>query len=182
MRASKSTFSIGRAQNDGSEHQLQRSRTRSSLDTLVIPGRIRIPSAREPAAVPFDLKITRELLSPGSFNVPPQADPSVPKEQLSETDQPQLVHPLKIGRLGQLRSQAFDGPDDGETPSRFTSATWTTISNRVFTDSSGRSFEREAADFVGEYNRLAQKHGLPTIAGSPGSGVHGKVLLLLASR
>lgn len=178
MRASKSSFSIGRAHNDNGEHQLQRSRTRSSLDTLVIHGRVRIPSARDPAAEPFDLKVTRGLLSPGTLNVPSRIDLDVSNGQLVDAEHPQLVHPLKIGRLGQLRTSAFDGADnDGETPSRLTSATWTTISNRVFTGSSGRSFDREPADFVGEYNRLAQKHGLPRLAGSSDLGIHGRFQL-----
>ncbi|KAI9698749.1 MAG: hypothetical protein M1836_003859 [Candelina mexicana] len=173
MRASKSSFAIGRAQNDQGEHQLHRSQTRSSLDTLIIHGRVRIPSARDPTAEPIDSQIARGLLNPATFNVLSRVDPNVPNGQLPETEQSQLVHPLKIGRSGQLRTPAFDGPNNDETPSRLTSATWTTISNRVFTDSSDHSSDRVPADFAGEYNRLAQKHGLPTLMHSLDLGVHG---------
>jgi hypothetical protein len=60
--------------------------------------------------------------------------------------------------------QSFDGAneplDSGHTDSRMTSMTWSTVSHRIFTDSSGSSRRSGASHYLVEYNHLAEKHGL----------------------
>ena len=62
---------------------------------------------------------------------------------------------------------AFDGPFDSGLESLPTSGTWTTLSNRIFTDSSTDSSPQDLHGFVDEYNRLALKHGLPRFTDPP---------------
>ena len=47
-----------------------------------------------------------------------------------------------------------------------TSATWSTVSHRIFTDSTGSSRMHETLEFIELYNELALKHGLPRYAES----------------
>lgn len=61
----------------------------------------------------------------------------------------------------------FDGSFDSGLESLPTSGTWTTLSNRIFTDSSTGSSSRDLHGFVDEYNRLALKHGLPRFTDPP---------------
>lgn len=59
--------------------------------------------------------------------------------------------------------QTYDGADDSPTESRLTSTTWSTVSHRIFTDSSGSSRTMGASYYRDEYNKLAQTHGLPQL-------------------
>ena len=58
----------------------------------------------------------------------------------------------------------YDGAHDSGRESRVTSTTYSVISRRIFTDSSGSS-GGGAVRFNEEYNYLAAKHGLPEING-----------------
>lgn len=64
----------------------------------------------------------------------------------------------------EARRVAYDGAHDSSFDSRVTSTTWSTISHRVFTDSSGSSRVLGASHFFDEYNCLATQHGLPELA------------------
>ena len=79
--------------------------------------------------------------------------------------------PLIYGRMtsqsGEQGFNPFDGPFDSGPGSLPTSGTWSTISNRIFSDSSGASSFRGTQEFVDEYNRLALKHGLPRLTEAP---------------
>ena len=57
----------------------------------------------------------------------------------------------------------YDGPQDSSCESRVSSTTYSMVSRRVFTDSSGSSREYSGSRFNEEYNHLAAKHGLPEI-------------------
>ena len=59
--------------------------------------------------------------------------------------------------------QAYDGADDSNTESRLTSTTWSTVSHRFFSDSSGGSRAQGASYYRDEYNELAEKYGLPRL-------------------
>ena len=59
--------------------------------------------------------------------------------------------------------QKYDGTDDSNTESRLTSATWSTVSHRFFSDSSGSSRTQGASYYRDEYNELAEKYGLPRL-------------------
>ena len=63
--------------------------------------------------------------------------------------------------------QTYDGADDSVTESRVTSMTWSTVSNRVFSGSSGSSRTMGASYYRDEYNKLAEKHGLPRLEAAP---------------
>lgn len=62
---------------------------------------------------------------------------------------------------------AYDGAQDSGRGSRLTSMTWSTVSHRVFTDSSHSSRGLEVSNAVKEYNSLATLHGLPELAETP---------------
>lgn len=70
----------------------------------------------------------------------------------------------------QGQDQAYDGADEPEQPgnmhipSRMTSMTWSTLSHRVFTDSTCSSRRSGASYFKDEYNQLAEKHGIRRMA------------------
>lgn len=201
-------------------------RARSSLDTFLIPGRIRVPS-RDPN--PADFQITQGLLN-HNMKQPPSRHPRFhgPKGlpgNLSEVAQTQDGSPAPratsraASRTGSIRKQphrppihsrlrpaitlqppprfgsreiivvphqrprnepsvnfqedhqkTYDGTNDvleeARLPSRMTSMTWSTLSQRIFTDSS-TSTRQSGASCLEEYNQLAEKHGLHPIAETP---------------
>lgn len=63
--------------------------------------------------------------------------------------------------------QTYDGADDSLTDSRLTSTTWSTVSHRVFSGSSGSSRTMGASYYRDEYNKLAEKHRLPRLEAAP---------------
>ena len=65
------------------------------------------------------------------------------------------------------RIQTYDGGYDSGQDSRVTSMTWSSISRRVFTDSSGSSHAIGNSHCLEEYNRLAEKRGLPQLPDTP---------------
>lgn len=83
------------------------------------------------------------------------------------------IHLPRITSQGYPTSQelpeltSFDGPSDalgsGRAASRMTSMTWSTVSHRLFTDSSGSSRRSGASYYLVEYNELAEKYGLRRI-------------------
>lgn len=85
----------------------------------------------------------------------------------SEDSQAPLFHRRLNSRSSDQDLNPFDGPFDSGTESLPTSGTWTTVSNRIFTDSSAGSSSRDTQRFVDEYNRLALKHGLPRFTEAP---------------
>ena len=204
-----------------------RPRARSSLDTFLIPGRIRLPS-RDPNSA--DLQITQELLN-HNMKQPPSRQPRLrgPKAlsgNFSEVAQTQDGSPAPratsraASRTGSIRKQpyrppthlrvrpaitlqppprfgsrevivvphqrprndpsidfqkdhrkTYDGANDVlEEPhllSRMTSMSWSTLSQRIFTDSSTSTRHSDACYFLEQYNQLAEKHGLHHIAETP---------------
>ena len=62
-----------------------------------------------------------------------------------------------------VNGQKYDGADDSNTESRLTSTTWSTVSQRFISDSSGSSRTQGASYYRDEYNKLAEKHGLPRL-------------------
>ena len=59
--------------------------------------------------------------------------------------------------------QKYDGANDSNTESRLTSTTWSTVSHRFFSDSSGSSRTQGASYYRNEYNKLAEKYGRPRL-------------------
>lgn len=68
-----------------------------------------------------------------------------------------------VSSQGHADVQTYDGADDSLAESRLTSMTWSTVSHRVFSDSSGSSRTMGAPYYRDEYNKLAEKHGLPRL-------------------
>ena len=62
--------------------------------------------------------------------------------------------------------QAYDGINDS-AESRQTSTTWSTVSHRLFSNSSGSSRTMGASYYREEYNKLAEKHDLPPLEAAP---------------
>ena len=74
--------------------------------------------------------------------------------------------------------QSYDGVDDSVTESRFTSTTWSTVSHRIFSDSSGSSRTMGASYYRDEYNKLAEKHRLPRLEAAPNGTSPGSLIML----
>lgn len=90
----------------------------------------------------------------GGARTVPIHDQLAPPEDL--VPQPQ-EHRLKGNRDDP--KQSFDGArSEG---SRVTSTTWSSVSHRIFSNSSGNSQNRGSSKAVEEYNVLALRHGLP---------------------
>ncbi len=68
--------------------------------------------------------------------------------------------------------QTYDGADESVAGSRLTSMTWSTISHRVISDSSGSSRAMGASYYRAEYNKLAEKHRLPQLEVAPDGMSH----------
>ena len=88
---------------------------------------------------------------------------TMPTRHLNLDDQ---EAPLLHQRLTSLTSEqdprvSYDETQSINERSRITSETWSSISRRVFTDSSGGSHIPNLSGFVAEYNRLALKHEIP---------------------
>ena len=209
------------------KHLSTRPRARSSLDTFLIPGRIRVPS-RDPN--PADFQIIQGLLN-HNMKQPPSRQgrfhgPKGLSGNLTEVAQTQDGSPAPransraASRTGSIKKQThrpaihsrvrpaitlqppprfgsregivvphqrprnepsinfqedhhktYDGTndvlDEAHLPSRMTSMTWSTLSQRIFTDSSTSTRQSGASCFLEEYNQLAEKHGLHPLAEAP---------------
>ena len=97
--------------------------------------------------------------------VPPQRPRPQPLAPVSSQEHP--------------NEQTYDGADESATESRLTSMTWSTVSHRVFSDSSGSSRTMGASYYRDEYNKLAEKHGLPRLEAAPDGTSHN--ILIMAS-
>ena len=89
------------------------------------------------------------------------------RNDCSEESQTSLSLHRLASRSSEQELNPFDGPFDSGPESLPTSGTWTTVSNRIFTDSSAGSSSRETQGFVDQYNKLALKHGLPRFTEPP---------------
>ena len=236
----------------------QRPRSRSSLDTFVIPGRTRIPSNKPQ---PIDIQIAEALLDPtqaifkktssnamesveqkkdseakrlletlgiqdtksrksseekplierkrqqtstnsqikgpGSIftlksqtqnlsNVRPEISKRPPPQmgghdviivpprrprRVGANPPPKRVDPIPPRKMTPLRERGkgvYDGAFGSSYESRTTSMTWSTVSHRIFTNSSSNSHGLGAFESLGEFNRLAVQHGLPELKKCPG--------------
>lgn len=71
------------------------------------------------------------------------------------------TRPLVIGRARGRNYIPLTSRHASLRSSNKTSATWSTVSHRIFTDSTGSSRMHETLEFIELYNELALKHGLP---------------------
>ena len=78
---------------------------------------------------------------------------------------PQPLTPISSQEYANV--QTYDGADDSVPESRITSTTWSTISHRMFSDSSRSSRTMGASYYRDEYNKLAEKHRLPRLEAAP---------------
>ena len=83
---------------------------------------------------------------------------------------PQALTPIPSQE--HTKAQTYDGADDSVTESRLTSMTWSTVSHRLFSGSSGSSRTMGASSYRDEYNKLAEKHGLPRLEAAPDGQSH----------
>ena len=88
-------------------------------------------------------------------------EPKRPRPHVQQPAPPTLAPPMAAEEYAS--AQTYDGADDSATGSRLTSTTWSTVSHRFFSDSSGSSRTMGASYYRDEFNRLAEKHGLPRL-------------------
>ena len=74
----------------------------------------------------------------------------------------------KITPLREKRNGIYDGALGSGYESRTTSMTWSTVSHRIFTETSASFHGLGALKGLGEFNRLAVQHGLPKLEKCPG--------------
>jgi hypothetical protein len=97
----------------------------------------------------------------------------IPPHRRSIMEVPQAPPELFMATTTATNTEAdygntYDGANDNNQTgkvSRMTSMTWSTVSQRVYSDSSGSSRASRVSEFKQEYNGLAKKHGLPTLTG-----------------
>ncbi|KAH0547518.1 hypothetical protein FGG08_000243 [Glutinoglossum americanum] len=137
------------------EPRYRRSRLRASLSVSSTLRKIATDVDSPPAAPePADLRITQGLLSEGTLATSSRRNTRA-MSQRGDALTPSLYRDRRTSA-----ASAQTGGSQGH--SRITSTTWSTVSNRVFTNSS-RSSERDPLEFLAEYNRLGSKHGLPKL-------------------
>ena len=73
--------------------------------------------------------------------------------------------------------QSYDGTEESNTESRLTSMTWSTVSHRFLSGSSGSSRTIGASFYRDEYNKLAEKHGLPQLEAAPDGTSHRPLIM-----
>ncbi|KAI9779723.1 MAG: hypothetical protein M1839_007221 [Geoglossum umbratile] len=137
------------------ELRYRRSRLRASLSVSSTLRKL-ATDIEPPSIAPEldDLRITQGLLSESGPTASSKANTRVMSQQGD------------VAPTSQRRARHASAPSlqtgEPQGHSRITSATWSTVSNRVFTNSS-QSSERDALEFLAEYNRLGSKHGLPQL-------------------
>ena len=148
--------------NDYRSDRVPRSRSGSGRHTIApptVPSRIKnSPTIQSPSP------ITTKRVNVSSLHrhTEPDIDRTTPHLSLTEN----TVDPDHC---------QTDGPDDADDSgrvSRMTSTTWSTVSHRVFSDSSDSSRISKASEFRLEYNTLAEKHGFSLLTGE----YHGSIL------
>lgn len=98
---------------------------------------------------------------------------AIPPHRRTQTTVPQMKPRMFVATseatdLEPTYSKWYDGATDrsDKAPvSRMTSMTWSTVSQRVLSNSSGSSHASRASEFKHEYNELAERHGLPPMTG-----------------
>lgn len=75
---------------------------------------------------------------------------------------------------------SYDGTEESIPESRLTSMTWTTVSHRILSDSSGSSRKMGASFYRDEYNKLAERHRLPQLKAAP-DGMSRRPLIMASS-
>jgi hypothetical protein len=149
-----SLFGQGPYQQHG-ELRYRRSRLRASLSVSSTLRKIATDVESSSAGLELDdLRITQGLLSESGLT------------PLSRANTRAMSQQGNVPSSSQHRARHASAPSlqtgEPQAHSRITSTTWSTVSNRVFTNSS-QSTERDALEFLAEYNRLGSKHGLPRI-------------------
>lgn len=130
-------------------------RQKSSLDTFVIAGRTRYPSAKIPVPETIDFRIAKSLLD---FDSAKSTKDFVDDWQASQQQEE---------RGDEKRDLASSGSHHGPASHRFSSNV-----RRLYLNEFGSGSEessRIASDFLTEYNNLAQQHGLRDIEEATGS-------------
>jgi len=98
------------------------------------------------------------------------------KTEVSQATPQLFVTATTATKTEPVSGKTYDGVNDSNEAgnvSRMTSMTWSTVSQRVFSESSGSSRASRALEFKQEYNDLAEQHGLPTLIGeSEGMSAH----------
>ena len=130
---------------------IAKGKPRSNEETSVSTSTRKLMSKPKKKPVRF---ASRETMVDPQHNRLPQHQDSVPpsRETWLQTSQDDPIN-------------RADGPQS--EGSRVTSTTWSTISHRIFSNSSGGSQNRGSSKPVEEYNAIALKHGLPQFALSP---------------
>lgn len=95
-----------------------------------------------------------------------------PQRPRPRTHQPENQPLPPISSQEHADIQTYDGADDSVAESRLTSMTWSTVSHRLFSDSSGSSRTMGASYYREEYNKLAEKHGIPRLEATPDGTSH----------
>lgn len=151
---------------------------RSSLDTFIIPNRTRFPSSKPKVPEELEFPLAETLLSKSEEMEKPFEPGPRTSSQYALIPAPVPDAPLvRQGNSSATNSRlpaGYDGPIDSIDQSSGTSTTWSTISPRVFTDSSAASDHRETSEFVKAYNSLATQHGLPMLVMQPKVDSRGK--------
>jgi len=176
MRASRSSYSFAQSRDTNDNQHNRKARARSSLDTFLIPGRTRLPSSKPKVPDEFDLRTTQSLFNLEAIQIRYKPLPrTISQRIMASNSEAPLFHRRESSGTDTLLPGGFDGPNDSTDQSRVTSTTWSTVSHRIFTDSSGSSNHRETSGFFEEYNRLAMKHGLPQFARGTEAESRGKL-------
>jgi len=154
---------------------------RSSLDTFIIPNRTRLPSSKPKVPEEFDIHLTQKLLDIEKMQKSIDPNPRtssqralVPVAKTSPVPDASLARQRVSSGTYSWSPAGYDGPIDSTDQSRGTSTTWSTVSARIFTDTSTGSDHRETSEFVKEYNNLATKYGLPVFVAQPKVESRGK--------
>lgn len=93
----------------------------------------------------------------------------VPSQRLRATVHQPATQPLvPTSSQEHATLQSYDGTEESFPVSRLTSMTWSTVSHRILSDSSGSSRKMGASFYRDEYNKLAEKHRLPQLKAAPG--------------
>ena len=92
----------------------------------------------------------------------------VPSQRLRHTVHQPAIQPLvPTSSQEHATMQSYDGTEESVPVSRLTSMTWSTVSHRILSDSSGSSRKMGASFYRDEYNKLAERHRLPQLKAAP---------------
>lgn len=100
---------------------------------------------------------SKEVISLGPHRRPRQCMPRSQSHVLFATATEDPIHGITYDGTNEVSGSGH--------ASRMSSMTWSTVSHRVFSNSSESSRGSRASEFMVEYNDLAEKHGLPQLTG-----------------